>query len=128
MSEYKVKTGWNVALGSLVTVTPQPRDGFLKATRRVDLPSGLVFEDGLYVELIFDVIQNAATYRTLLHQFGVRDNLASTVTVYIRDRKFEWVRMNGWAVQPRVGEDVRYAGGRPRQVTLLVRGLKTPTS
>ncbi len=123
MSTYRVKDGWNEALEDLVVISPQPTSDGIKPTRRTYAANGAVYDEGLYVELQFNVLNNASAYQSLLNQFGIQSSTTNEVTVYVRDATFAWVRMNGLAVRPEMGRDVRWNRFFPRDVTILVRDL-----
>lgn len=123
MSTYRVAVGHDVVLGSLVDVTPQPSTEGIKTVRRTYAADGTVHEDGKYIELDFNVLGNVAMYQSVLTAFGVKDVLTEDVTVYIRNEVFDWVRMNGTAVRPEVGQDVQWRRYFPRNITILVKNL-----
>lgn len=123
MSTYRVKDGWNEALEDLVVISPQPTSEGIKPTRRTYAANGAVYDEGLYVELQFNVLNNASAYQSLLNQFGIQSSTTNEVTVYVRDATFAWVRMNGLAVRPEMGRDVRWNRFFPRDITILVRDL-----
>ena len=123
MSTYRVKDGWNEALEDLVVISPQPTSDGIKPTRRTYAANGAVYDEGLYVELQFNVLNNASAYQSLLNQFGIQSATTNEVTVYVRDETFAWVRMNGTAVRPEPGRDVRWSKFFPRDVTILVKDL-----
>lgn len=125
MSVYKVADGHDVALESLNTVSPQPRSEGIKPSRRSYAADGTVYDEGRYVELEFSMVSTVTDYQTLLSAFGVQSALSNDVTVYVRDETFAWVRMNGTAVRPEPGKDVRWRDMFPRDVTILVRNLET---
>jgi len=123
MSSYKVADGHDVALESLNDADPQPRSDGIKATRRTYAADGSVFDEGCYVELEFGMVPSVSDYQTLLTQFGVQSALTNEVTVYVRDETFAWVRMNGTAVRPEPGRDVRWRDYFPRDIVILIKDL-----
>jgi hypothetical protein len=127
MTKYKVKTGLNQALLDLVDIAPQCRSGGIHVTERTYAADGSVYEQGRFVELIFDLMQGSTSFAALLTQFGLSSVLFANVTVYVRDSSFAWVRLNGVAVRPEIGQDVRWEQFFPRNVTILVKNLETPT-
>lgn len=124
MSTYKVADGHSVPAESLVTVDPQPRSEGIRCARRSYGAAGSVYDEGRYIELVFSMLPDAATYRSVLQQFGVQATLTNAVTVLVRDETFSWVRMNGTAVRPEPGRDVRWREFFPRDVVILVRDLE----
>ena len=123
MSTYKVGDGHDIALESLTDVSPQPSSLGIQSTRRTYAASGAVYDEGSFVELNFGVIDTAVNYQLLLDQFGIEGELTNEVTVYVRSKIFTWVRMNGTAVQPEIGRDVRWDRFFPRNVTILIKDL-----
>lgn len=123
MTTYRVATGSNVALVSLTTLDPQPRSEGIKPTRRFPSASGAVYDESRYVELEYNIVGSAASYVAILTLFGVNSALFANVTVYVRDEVFAWVRMNGIAVRPEPGRDVRWSAAFPRQVVILIKDL-----
>lgn len=124
---YMVADGHDIAEESLEVITPQPRSEGIKATRRVFLPDGTVRDDGLYVELLWSVMDDATDYQALLDQFGVNTARSNEVTVMVRDDTFAWVRMNGTAVRPQPGGEVRWSDFFPRSITILIKDLTAAT-
>lgn len=127
MTTYKVADGFNVALGSLNNVNPQPTSEGIKPTRRTHSVNGTVVDESKYVELVFNVLGRETTYQSLLNQFGIENALTNDVTVYVRDDKFTWVRMNGTAIKPEPGREMRWRSYFPRDVVILVRDLELST-
>lgn len=127
MSRYKVKTGFNQALVDLVDVAPRCRSTGIQAIRRDFGADGSVEEQGAYVELILDVIQGATSYAALLTQFGLSSTVSeANVTVYVRNNVFAWVRKNGIAVRPEIGQDITWERNFPRNIKILVKDLTDP--
>lgn len=125
MSTYKVADGSDVALESLNDLSRQPTSDGIKSTRRTYSANSSVYDEAKYVELRFSAIDSVTVYQTLLGEFGVQSALTNAVTVYVRDETFAWVRMNGTAVRPEPGRDVRWDNYFPRNVTILVKDLVT---
>lgn len=123
MSTYRVKDGHDEALEDLVVISPQPTSPGIQPTRRTFAANGAVYDEGKYVPLEFNVIESASAYQSLLSQFGVQSATTNEVTVYVRDETFAWVRMNGTAVRPEPGRDVRWSKFFPRDITILIKDL-----
>lgn len=120
MSTYRAKVNTDVAFVSLTTLSPQPRSEGVKVTRRIPMADGSVLFEGLYVELVWDVLESAADYLTVMTVFGLHSNWSSPVTVYVRDDLFAWKRYNGVAVRPQASWNMYF----PRNVSVLVRNLE----
>jgi len=125
MSTYRVADGHDVALESLTALDPQPHTEGIKPTRRTYSADGSVYDEGRYVEFLYSMLPDATTYQSVLSAFGVQSARTNDVTVYVRDETFAWVRMNGTAVRPEPGQDVRWSQYFPRDVTVRVRDLET---
>lgn len=108
MSQYLISsTGHNVAIGDLDPIVPQPRSEGLQATQRSYSANGGIYQSGLYTELQWSALGTVALYAALLAQFGLTTALSAEVTVQVRDQNFAWIRMNGTAVRPEQGKDIR---------------------
>lgn len=129
MTSYRVKTGSDVALGSLTVLSPQPGPGTaIRTTKRTYAADGSVTDQGRYIEFLWKAYTNAADYLTLLGLFGLSASVSSAaVTVYVRDETYAWVRMNGTAIRPQPGPDVHWGDiqSRPLDIRILVRDLAT---
>ncbi len=124
LSAYMVADGHDVAEESLNLVDPQPRSEGIKPTRRTFGADGTVYDEGRYVELEFSMLPDVTTYQAVLTAFGINSALTNDVTVAIRDETFSFVRMNGTAVRPEPGRDVRWREYFPRDVVILIRDLE----
>lgn len=124
---YKVADGHNVALGSLVTIDPQPASPGIQPTRRINAASGDVYDDAEYVIFVFSALQDEAQVLSVLTQFGLHNAEENDVTIYCRDKRFQSVRMNGTAILPENGRDLRWTNYFPRDMEILVRDLETPS-
>lgn len=125
MSTYRVSaTGHNVALVSLTVLSPQPRSTGIQATRRTYGADGSVYDEGRYVILEWDFMENPTDYVALLTLFGVQNNLTCDCTVYIRDERFAFARYNGIAMRPEPGKDVRWTNYFPRNIEILIKDLE----
>jgi hypothetical protein len=127
MSTYRVATGHDIALASLTVLSPQPDPGpAIQTTRRTYAADGSVTDQGRYVVLSWSAYTNGTDYQTLLGQFGLSAATSSAaVTVYVRDETFTWVLLNGIAIRPEPGPDVRWGDvqSRPLGIRILVRDL-----
>lgn len=124
MSTYRVAAGHDVALVSLTVLDPQPRSTGIQVTRRSHGADGSVYDEGEYVELVWDFFEDAAAYQAMLATFNLDGDLAADVTVYVRDDQFNFVRKNGIAVRPELGRDGRWENYFLRDVTILVKHLE----
>lgn len=80
-------------------------------------------EEGLYVELEWNVLETAAEYLTLLTAFGLHNALTNEITIYCRDSRWVYVRYNGIAVRPELGRDAGWQMPFARDITILVKNL-----
>lgn len=129
MTSYRVKTGSDVVLGSLTVLNPQPDPGpLIRTTKRTYAADGSVTDQGRYVEFTWSAYDDATDYQTLMGLFGLSASVSSAaVTVYVRDEFMAWVRMNGTAIRPEPGPDVRWGDvqSRPLGIRILVKDLST---
>lgn len=119
---YKIAEGHGVALVSLTDLAPQPRSAGVKHTRRTFAASGVVYDEGAYVELEWSAIGSAAAYQALLAQFGLDTLVSANVTVYARNEQYAWTRYNGRAVRPMPGDGVDWDIFL-RDVMIVIRDL-----
>lgn len=122
MSDYRVADGHDVALGSLTVLNPQPRSPGIQYTRQQFGGDGAPVNEGPFVLLIWSVVSNAA-YDQIMTDFGLTSADSNDVTVYVRDENWDYVRKNGKAIKPRIGDE-RTWNIFPRDVVILVRGLE----
>jgi hypothetical protein len=123
-SQYMVGIGLDLALVDLDLIVPQPSSGGIRPTQRTYGTSGQVHEQGLYAELVWNTIYDAADYQTLLAQFGLTSALTGLVTVYIRNSAFSYARYNAKAVRPQNGDDMQWNNYFLRGVTILLKNLE----
>jgi len=124
MSDYRVADGFNVALGSLTVLSPQPRSSGIQYTRQSFAGDGTPINEGPYVLLIWDVVENKTQYQSILTTFGLLSADSNDVTVYIRDEEFDYVRKNGKAIKPFPGQGVDYKNYFIRDLVILIRDLE----
>lgn len=121
---YKVADGFDVVLGSMTDISPQPRTEPIRPTRRSFPASGVPIDEGDYVEFIWAVMTETQ-YQSILTQFGLSGSATSNeVTVYVNDGTFTAVRKNGLAIRPIVGDGLVRDGYQVRDVIILVRNLE----
>ena len=126
MSDYRVADGHDVVLGSLTVLDPQPKSEGIRPTRRTFAADGTVYDEGRYVELEWTAVETDTQYRAILTFFGLNGlplTHSNDVTVYVRNELFTYSRMNGTAILPEVGRDVRWRRYFPRDVVILVKTL-----
>lgn len=121
MSDYRIRSGASVALGSLNVFVPQPYSDGIKATHRDFSGDGTNYIDqGLYVELVWPLLPSVATYHTILHTCDLDVYPITLVTVYCRDDLYNYHRYNGSAIRP----PAQWGPYMLRNVVLLVRDLE----
>ena len=124
-SNYKIAVGWNMQAGVLA-LDPQPRSPGVKATRRTYAASGAVYDEGLYVELLWSAIDDELVYVNILTHFGLHNNnLFSKVTVSARNDLFDYRFYNGIAMRPIIDEDVEW-NYMPQNMRILIKDLVPP--
>lgn len=122
MSTYRVAEGFNVALGSLAVLDPQPRNGEVKALRTYGDTGAQ--ERAEYCTLIWDVLDTEEAYQAVLTQFGLLDALYANVTVYTRNEVFDFTRYNGIAVRPEIGQDGAWERYFARNFAIYIKDLE----
>ena len=123
MSDYRAKTGINQTLVSLAKLAPQPASAGIMATRRVVAADGSVLDQGLYVEWVYSVVEDAAQLLTILTPLGLHTAKFAAVTIYTRDDLYVYKRYNGMAIRPAPSWENYY----PRDVSILIRNLELST-
>jgi hypothetical protein len=124
MSTYRVADGFNVALGSLAVLSPQPASPGIEYTRQDFAADGTPINEGPFVELVWNTLGTKAQYQTILTAFGLLSADSNDVTVYVRNDVYDFVRMNGKAIKPNPGAGVQWQRPFPRNITILVRDLE----
>jgi hypothetical protein len=127
LSDYRIGIGHGLPLGSLTLLSPQPRSTGVQPTIRRYSGSGQIYEEGLYIELVYDVVVDEFAYIALLEQFGlpIPENTAQ-VTVWVPGPDRSDRRYNGTAIRPEMGRDLRHDRYFLRNVIFLVRDLVQP--
>jgi hypothetical protein len=125
MSDYRVADGSDVVLGSLTVLSPQPRSTGIEYTRRSYAADSTPILEGPFINLVWDVLGSKTEYQAILTTFGLSSATTNDVTVYIRNANFDYVRMNGKAIKPQIGEGIEWANYFPRNMTILIRDLET---
>lgn len=122
---YLIALGHDVALVDLDPIVPQPRTDTTTApvVRNYGV-SGAVHEQGLYIALLWSMLDPATEYQTLLGQFGLDGDLSAEVTVYVPDHEYVYTRYNGIAIRPEQGVDIRRTEYFIRDVTIRIIRLE----
>lgn len=124
MTTYRIADGYNVPLVSLTALSPQPRSKGIQYARRTYGGDGTVYDEGPFIELEWDVLQDDVEYDALIDTvFGVSRPLTNEITIYLRDQYFAWVRYNGIAVSPENARDLQWRQFFPRDITIIVKHL-----
>lgn len=124
-SDYRAAAGFDVALGSLTVLSPQPRSPGVKAADRSYALDGSVYEQGDWVALIWDHFADGDQYVAALAFFGLDDTtLSAEVTVYIRNANYDYQRANGVAIHPRLGVDGEWREYLARNFVIIVNELE----
>lgn len=124
MSDYRVADGHDVALVSLNVLSPQPRSRGIQYTRRSYAADGTPINEGAFVELIWGVVADDAALQSILTTFGIYTATSNDVTVYVRNENFDYVRKNGKAIKPQIGEGLEWSNYFPRDLVILIRNLQ----
>ena len=130
MTDYRVADGWNVAVGSLTVLNPQPMSTGMQPSRRTYAVSGAVAEEAPFIELEWSMVETPTQYIAILTYFGLQGlppTYTNDVTIYLRNDLFSYQRYNGTAVRPEIGRDAKWSDYFPRDVKILVKNLELPT-
>lgn len=127
MSTYRVADNFNIALGSLTVLSPQPASLGIQYTRQDFAADGTPINEGPFVELVWNSLGTKAQYQTILTAFGLLSADSNDVTVYVRNDVFDFVRMNGKAIKPKPENGVQWRRPFPRNIVILVRDLAAST-
>jgi len=119
MSNYRVALGHNVALASLALMAPQPASPGVQFTRRVFFGDGSALDQGLYVEWIYNVVEDAAQLSSILTPLGLMTASSAAVTINTRNQLFVYKRYNGMAIRP----EANWENYFDRNVTIIIRNL-----
>ena len=120
MSNYKVAEGWNVALGSLITIDPQPYSEGVKSVQRVYALSGDPIDYGNYITLNWDFLESPTEVADVYEFFGLDTLTSSPVTIYLPNDIYVYKRYNGLAVRPQPSWNNYF----PRGVAIVVKNLE----
>lgn len=124
MTTYRVADGFDVPLLSLTTISPQPSSEAAKPLRRTYGGSGAVYDEGLYIELEWSVLESQTEYQALLVAFfGAGYAATNEITLYAPSPQGQFQRYNGIAVLPENGRDVRRREYFWRELAIVVKGL-----
>lgn len=100
MSEYRAKVDWDQTLADADKLSPQPYSPGLQASRRTLMGDGSILDQGLYVEWIYNVIEDSAQLITILTKLGLNTAKSRNVTIYTRDDLYVYHTYNGVAQRP----------------------------
>lgn len=124
LDTYRVGVGWNLAIGSLSVIFPQPRSNPAAPTERKFSLTGKVYDEGEFMELYWDYFEYETEYTNMLLQFGLSgSNRSNNVTIYGRDSLFTFRRFNGVAQRPEGIQDVKRSNFFIRDVVLRITHL-----
>lgn len=121
---YKVKTGHDQAIGTLVDIDPQPSTVGLEYTREQYAASGIVIQELAFVRLTWTMLDPPSQYTSLLTQFGLSSAAYANVSVYIQDERFGWILRNAIAKLPLIGQEGSRNNYFLRDFTILLTRLQ----
>lgn len=117
---YMVEFGFDAIEDDLVAIAPQPKSEGMRFTRTTYAADGSVYREGAYIDLVWDLLQDASDYQALLAQFDLVNNLTREVTVKVRNEFFTPQIFNGIAVRPE-STSWQYF---PRNIVILIKNLE----
>ena len=121
---YLIADGYNVALGSLVALDPQPATPGMLFGRRTHALSSDIIDELPYVPFRYSHFASVAECQAVLTQFGLLTALTNLVSVYVQDRNYDWVIRNGIAIAPEIGPDGSRENYFLRNFTIIVHSLR----
>lgn len=119
MSDYRAKAGSEIALISLTVLDPQPHSVGVQATSREFALNGALFEQGPYIQLMWDHLESSAEVIAIYTVFDLHDALSAPVTIYVPRWDYTYKRYNGTAIRPQPSWNNYFA----RNVVITVRDL-----
>lgn len=130
-TDYKVGLGHDLGSASLTLIVPQPRSEGLQFLRRSYALSGQVYDEGCYIELLWDVLYDMPLFGYLMSLFGVNYNdpahTIRDVTVNVPNLYGSYTLFNGIAVRPLWTADALRRNIFVRNVRVLVKDLQPTT-
>lgn len=119
-----MQLGHDIALVSLLPIYGSPRADPAAPTQREYSVTGKPADSGFYTCFHWDFVDSETDYSTIITSFGFAvDPDINDVTVYVRNHRFEWIRFNGSAIYPQMGQDVKYENFFIRNLSLYVVNL-----
>lgn len=124
-SSYKVADGHDIAFGSLNLIVPQPSSNGVEATRRTYSANGEPFDEGLFIELRWNIVGQSDRLNTILAFFGLNgDDMTNEVTISVPEGPIlAYNKFNGLAIRPEIGRDIRRRDFALRELIILVKNL-----
>lgn len=119
---YKVATGLNNQAG-FVDIDPQPKTHGVQTTRRTFAAAGNMYEEGPFIEFLFNILPDEDAFNDVLAAFGLDGADSANVTIQARNQYYATQNYNGLAIRPQMKEDVEWSYF-PRNVVILVRNLE----
>lgn len=123
MPLYAVASGWNVALGSLVALDPQPQGDLVAPVVRNESASGQIHEIGGSVTLHYSTLEDEAMCLAVLTQYGLHNALTNQVTIYCRNGRMQWTRYNGVARLPKPNSEMKWSQYFARDIDVIINRL-----
>lgn len=124
MSYPRVDTGHNVPLISLDRITPEPSTSPVTPAARDYGAGGGVYDQGYFVVLRWDFVEDEAEYLALLSMFNLDLSKYEAVTVYVKNDLLQWQRFNGYAQRPQPQEDMDWKNFFPRDIEITIVDLE----
>lgn len=125
MTTPMVGIGHDIVLGLLEVIRPIPQHGSIQIAERNYGIAPAVHDQGNFVVLHWDVINQESDYINILDLFGLLVDKTSNVTVYVKNERFQWTLYNGTAFLPEIGQDAKWSNYFIRDLNLYVCDLET---
>jgi hypothetical protein len=124
MSYPMVDTGHDVALASLNPIVPVPSTSPVTPVQRDWGAGGGIHDQGKYVCLRWDFVEDEDEYEDLLTLFNLHTGDYEAVTVYVKNERLQWTRYNGYAQLPLPQADMDIKNFFPRDIEIVVVDLE----
>lgn len=123
-SDYRIAAGHDIALGSLTVLSPQPRGLPVRPTQRTFGLSRASYDLGEYCEWVFDYFVSSTAYSAMLTTMGLGSVNVADVTIYTRNARLVYQRLNATVTLPEMGQDGDWSSYYLRNVVFRFTNLQ----
>lgn len=123
MSDYRVAIGHDIAYASMTVFNPQPKGDFVAPVERKYGISGAHHDQGAFLKLHWDFLDDETAYQSLMNVIGILDSTTEEVTVYARNDSMYWRKYNATAHRPEPNVDMKWDNLFPRDINVYFTDL-----